>query len=89
MAFRDILVLVDDRAASVACTAAAIDLATRSNAHLVGLRLLADTGLLGTTGRSRQALPPFTSPATSDVVQILLEYTLIVWRADLIEYADL
>ena len=41
MAFRDILLLVDDHAASAARIAAAIDLATRSNAHLVGLRLLA------------------------------------------------
>ncbi|HKY93660.1 MAG TPA: universal stress protein [Kiloniellales bacterium] len=40
MAFRDILLLVDDHASSTQRTEAAIDLATRSNAHLVGLRLL-------------------------------------------------
>jgi len=41
MAFRDILVLVDDGPAAKARTEAAVELATRSDAHLVGLRLLA------------------------------------------------
>ena len=40
MAFRDILLLVDDHASCASRTAAAIDLAIRSDAHLVGLRLL-------------------------------------------------
>lgn len=40
MAFRDILVLIDDHPACERRTAAAVDLAARSNAHLVGLRLV-------------------------------------------------
>jgi len=40
MAFRDILLLTDDHSACERRTAAAIDLALRSGAHLVGLRLL-------------------------------------------------
>ena len=48
----------------------------------------AESGLLGVYGRTRNLLPPFSEPARSDVVQIMLEYTLVVWRADLIEYSD-
>jgi nucleotide-binding universal stress UspA family protein len=40
MAFRDILLLTDDHSACERRTSAAIDLALRSSAHLVGLRLL-------------------------------------------------
>lgn len=48
----------------------------------------ADTGLVFKQDRTRHSLPPFKEPADSDIVQIMLEYTLVVWRADLIEYHD-
>jgi hypothetical protein len=48
----------------------------------------ADGGILWVEARGRQSLPPFREPANSDIVQIMLEYTLVVWRADLIEYHD-
>jgi hypothetical protein len=48
----------------------------------------ADSGILWIEARGRQSLPPFKEPADSDIVQIMLEYTLVVWRADLIEYHD-
>lgn len=47
------------------------------------------SGLVGTfPGRTRNTLPPFKEPAASDVVQIMLEYTLVVWPAYLIQYHD-
>jgi hypothetical protein len=46
------------------------------------------SGLIGAWGRTRQALPPFKEPAASDVVQIMLEYTLVVWPAYLIQYSE-
>ena len=45
-------------------------------------------GVIGAWGRSRHALPPFKEPAASDVVQIMLEYTLVVWPAYLIQYHE-
>ena len=48
----------------------------------------ASSGLIGAWGRSRHQLPPFKEPAASDVVQIMLEYTLVVWPAYLIQYHD-
>jgi hypothetical protein len=44
--------------------------------------------LVGAWGRTRQALPAFKEPADSDVVQIMLEYTLVVWPAYLTQYSD-
>jgi hypothetical protein len=46
------------------------------------------SGVVGAWGRTRQSLPPFKEPAASDVVQIMLEYTLVVWPAYLIQYHD-
>jgi hypothetical protein len=47
------------------------------------------SGLVGTfPGRSRTTLPPFKEPADGDVVQIMLEYTLVVWPAYLTQYHD-
>lgn len=47
------------------------------------------SGLVGTfPGRTRNTLPPFKEPAASDVVQIMLEYTLVVWPAYLIQYHE-
>jgi hypothetical protein len=47
------------------------------------------SGLVGTfPGRTRNTLPPFKEPAASDVVQVMLEYTLVVWPAYLIQYHD-
>ena len=47
------------------------------------------SGLVGTfPGRTRNTLPPFKEPAASDVVQIMLEYTLVVWPAYLTQYHD-
>jgi hypothetical protein len=48
----------------------------------------ASSGIIGAWGRSRHALPPFKEPAASDVVQIMLEYTLVVWPAYLTQYHD-
>jgi hypothetical protein len=48
----------------------------------------AASGLVGAWGRTRQALPAFKEPADSDVVQIMLEYTLVVWPAYLTQYSD-
>jgi hypothetical protein len=48
----------------------------------------ADNGLVFKQDRIRHSLPPFKEPADSDIVQIMLEYTLVVWRADLIQYHD-
>jgi len=46
------------------------------------------SGVIGSWGRTRHALPPFKEPAASDVVQIMLEYTLVVWPAYLTQYHD-
>ena len=48
----------------------------------------ATSGFLGTIGKTRNTLPPFKEPAASDVVQIMLEYTLVVWPAYLTQYHD-
>jgi hypothetical protein len=46
------------------------------------------SGVIGCVGRTRNTLPPFKEPADSDVVQIMLEYTLVLWPAYLIQYHE-
>ena len=48
----------------------------------------AASGFAGTIGKTRNTLPPFKEPADSDVVQIMLEYTLVLWPAYLTQYHD-
>jgi hypothetical protein len=48
----------------------------------------ASSGFLGSIGKTRNTLPPFKEPADSDVVQIMLEYTLVLWPAYLTQYHD-
>ena len=48
----------------------------------------ASSGFLGSIGKTRNTLPPMKEPADSDVVQIMLEYTLVVWPAYLIQYHE-
>jgi hypothetical protein len=45
-------------------------------------------GLAASTTSTRNTLPPFREPADSDVVQIMLEYTLRVYPASMTQYHD-
>jgi hypothetical protein len=45
-------------------------------------------GLVGCWGRLRSTLPPFTSPADSEVVQIRTVYSLVIYPAYLTQYHD-
>lgn len=44
------------------------------------------SGVIGCWGKLRSTLPPMTSPADAEVVQIRLVYTLVLWPAYLTQY---
>jgi hypothetical protein len=46
------------------------------------------SGVICSSAATRNTLPPFKEPADSDVVQIMLEYTLVLWPAYLTQYHD-
>lgn len=46
------------------------------------------SGVVACWGATRNTLPPFKEPADNDVVQIMLEYTLVLWPAYLTQYHD-
>jgi hypothetical protein len=48
----------------------------------------ADNGVVASSTSTRNTLPPFKEPADSDVVQVMLEYTLRVYPAYLTQYHD-
>lgn len=50
----------------------------------------ADTssGVIGCWGKTRSTLPPLVSPADTEVVQIRLVYTLVLWPAYLTQYSQ-
>jgi hypothetical protein len=48
----------------------------------------ASSGVLASSVSTRNTLPPFKEPADSDVVQIMMEYTLRVYPAYLTQYHD-
>jgi hypothetical protein len=48
----------------------------------------AENGVVAASTSTRNTLPPFKEPADSDVVQVMLEYTLRVYPAYLTQYHD-
>jgi hypothetical protein len=48
----------------------------------------AENGVVASSTSTRNTLPPFKEPADSDVVQVMLEYTLRVYPAYLTQYHD-
>jgi hypothetical protein len=48
----------------------------------------ASSGVLASSVSTRNTLPPFKEPADSDVVQVMMEYTLRVYPAYLTQYHD-
>lgn len=48
----------------------------------------ATSGVIGCWSRLRSTLPPFVSPADTEVVQIRCVYTLVLWPAYLCQYHD-
>jgi hypothetical protein len=48
----------------------------------------AENGVVASSTSTRNTLPPFKEPADSDIVQVMLEYTLRVYPAYLTQYHD-